>query len=116
MKYVFDLDGTLCTQEKSGEYDKALPIVHMVAIVNHLYEEGHDITIFTARGMNTYEGDLELIFNAHWNQTHEWLLQNGVKFHRLRFGKPAADYYVDDKAVTLEQIRARVKPWKKDDE
>lgn len=110
-RYVFDLDGTICTQQESGKYDLALPIVHMIEIVNHLYDEGNNITIFTARGMNTYNGDVEAIINAYWNMTTEWLQRNGVKYHQLRFGKPAADYYVDDKAVTLEQIRRRVKPW-----
>lgn len=111
MRYVFDLDGTLCTQEKSGEYEKAAPITHMIDIVNHLYDQGHDITIFTARGMNTFDGDLNAIINAYWNMTVDWLMKNGVKHHRLRFGKPPADYYVDDKAVTLETIRHRVRPW-----
>lgn len=115
MRYVFDLDGTLCTQEKSGEYEKALPITHMINIVNFLYDEGHDITIFTARGMNTYEDDVDAARNAYWNITVKWLMENGVKHNRLRFGKPAADYYVDDKAMTLEQIRRAVRPWAKDE-
>jgi carbamoyl-phosphate synthase large subunit len=91
MNYFIDLDGTLCTQEKN--YKKAQPIPAMIKKVNKLYDEGHKITIWTARGATTgiaydviTEAQLEM-----WN----------VKHHHLSFDKPEFDYLVDDKAIEL---------------
>ena len=30
----------------------------------------------------------------------------GVRYHELRFGKPAADYYVDDRMISLATLHA----------
>lgn len=103
MRYVFDLDGTICTQEKSGEYHLARPIPEMVKKVNELYAAGDYIIIFTARGMNTY-GNEDDARRAYSTLTHDWLIDNYVEFHELKFGKPAGDYYVDDKAVLPQEL------------
>ena len=103
MRYVFDLDGTICTQEKSGEYHLAKPIPEMVKKVNELYDSGDYIIIFTARGMNTYGNEYDAR-GAYDELTRDWLVDNGVRFHQLLFGKPAADYYVDDKAVLPQEL------------
>jgi hypothetical protein len=34
-------------------------------------------------------------YNLTYNQLKSW----GCKFHELHMGKPAADYYIDDKGV-----------------
>ena len=95
---VMDLDGTICTQESSGTYHLATPKASIVALVNKLYDNGHRIVIFTARGMDTCNGDLEMIEANYFDMTEKWLLDNGVKYHKLQFGKPAAWKYIDDKA------------------
>ena len=103
MKYVFDLDGTLCTQEKSGEYHLAIPVWPMIHKLNELYDAGHEITIFTARGMNTYQDENKAI--ARYSEmTRDWLVDHGVKFHNFIMGKPPADVYVDDKAMTPDEF------------
>jgi hypothetical protein len=28
----------------------------------------------------------------------------GVKYHRIQFGKPAGDYYIDDKMIGLDVL------------
>lgn len=89
-RYCFDLDGTLCTQEGLN-YEGAEPIASRIETVNALFDSGHEVTIFTARGSGTgidYE-ELTTVQLAKW----------GVKFHKLIFGKPAADSYIDDKAI-----------------
>ena len=30
----------------------------------------------------------------------------GVKYHELLMGKPGADFFIDDKGVTIEDVRA----------
>ena len=54
--------------------------------------------------MLTHNGNLENIINDVGEITKEWLSNNNVKYDELHFGKPYADYYVDDKAVELENF------------
>lgn len=58
------------------------------------------MTIFTARGMNTCNGDVFRVEDAYREMTEKWLRDNRVCYHDLRFGKPAGDLYVDDKSMT----------------
>ena len=90
-KYCFDIDGTICSQEK--DYNNAKPYVDRIEIINGLFEDGNEITLFTARGTVT-KIDWEKVTI---NQLKKW----NVKYHRLLFGKPDADFYVDDKAVDI---------------
>lgn len=91
MIYCFDLDNTLCLS--SGEdYSKSTPQLERIARVNQLYDEGNTIVILTARG--SVSGlDLEDLTR---NQLDSW----GVRYHTLQLGKPYADFYIDDKAVS----------------
>jgi hypothetical protein len=96
MRYVFDLDNTLCDTRKNedGNWDYlgAKPFTDRVRKVNQLYEEGHYIMIETARGC---------VSGKDWYpQTYEQLISFGLKFHELRTGvKLNADFFVDDKGV-----------------
>ena len=91
MIYCFDLDGTLCSQ-RDGDYSNAEPYVDMaIKEVNRLYEEGHIIKIFTARG-STSGRDLTDITKkqlAHW----------GLSYNELILKKPSYDVIIDDRAI-----------------
>jgi trehalose-6-phosphatase len=90
MVYCFDIDGTLCSNTY-GDYEKAVPDTSAIACLNALYEAGHEIVLFTARGSTT---------GIDWRALTERQLRGwNVKYHRLLFGKPDADVYVDDRAV-----------------
>ena len=98
MNYVFDIDGTICT-DTNGDYCSAQPIIERVNTVNRLYREGHQIILFTARGMGS-SGNNDKKARKKWknlteNQLREW----GVKYHYLFLGKPAGDIYIDDKGM-----------------
>lgn len=93
--YCFDLDLTLC-QTYETDYVNAKPIENRIACVNSLYDDGNFIKIHTARGS---ESKIDFR-NLTVNQLNHW----GLKFHELHFGKPAADYYVDDKAVNCDDF------------
>lgn len=98
MRYVFDLDGTLCTNT-DGQYHVAESIDQRIKFLNNLYDNGHHITILTARGMSTYQNDSKKA-NARWYDfTKKQLDAWGIKYHELFLGKPAGDFYIDDKAV-----------------
>lgn len=78
------------------DYSEALPMPNRITHVNKLFEEGNYIKIFTARGSETgidWRGVTEDQFRA-------W----GLKYHELILGKPAADFYVDDKAINSEDF------------
>lgn len=100
-KIVIDLDGTLCTQESTGTYQLAKPKLDMIKRVNELWTEGWTVLIFTARGMNTFDGDIEKIESNYRELTENWLKENRVCYNKLQFGKPSGDYYVDDKCLTF---------------
>lgn len=93
MIYCFDLDNTLCLTIE-GDYINSKPIVERIRKVNHLYEKGNIIKIFTARGSRT---------GLDWRQlTLEQLTKWEIKYHELIFGKPDTDIFIDDKAIHSE--------------
>ena len=92
MKYVVDIDGTICSQEK--DYSKAQPFLDRIEKINNLYNNGHYVVYFTARGTETGIDWREITEN----QFKEW----NVKYHELIFGKPSADYYIDDRMEDIE--------------
>ena len=47
-----DLDNTLCTTNGT-DYENSKPIVKRIDYINRYYDEGHTITIYTARGSKT---------------------------------------------------------------
>ena len=54
MKYVVDIDGTICDKPECREdcdYDTSIPKPDRIAKINKLYDEGHQIIYLTARGM-----------------------------------------------------------------
>ena len=88
--YCFDIDGTLCSQEKT-DYLLAKPFINRVRKVNELKEAGHVVKLFTARGSKS---------GIDWrNETEQQLSGWGVQYDALLFGKPHADFYIDDKAT-----------------
>jgi uncharacterized HAD superfamily protein len=89
--YCFDIDGTLCTNTW-GEYEQAVPFPDVIERVNALHGDGHRILLFTARGTTT---------GVDWRElTERQLAAWGVVYDELLLGKPQADLYVDDRAVS----------------
>lgn len=95
----FDLDGTLCTNTW-GDYASAEPLPWAVDLVNELSEAGHRIIVHTARGTTT---------GIDWRPATEAQLTSwGVRYDELRFGKPQADVYVDDRTHHVDAWRSGV--------
>jgi len=93
--YCFDLDGTLCSTSGS-DYSNSTPKLERIAKVNELASNGRNVIIFTARGGSS---------GLDWTElTKKQLTEWGVAHHELILGKPAADYYIDDKAVKDEDF------------
>ncbi len=97
-RLVVDIDGVLAEAVADLDYAAAGPIRDNVARVNALYDAGCTIVLFTARGSAT---------GKDWSAvTRDQLARWGVRYHELRFGKPPADYYIDDRLTTLPQALA----------
>lgn len=93
-RFVFDIDGVIAKIQKDNDYSLAEPNERMVQIINRLYDMNNVIVLLTARGYTT---------GIDWTEvTRRQLEQWGLKYHELHFGKPNADYYVDDKMLSMD--------------
>ena len=90
MRLVIDIDGTICTEERTFSRSLAAPKEGAVETVNKLFKSGHTILFYTARSWNEYE------------MTQDWLKRNGFKYHQLIMGKPIGDFWIDDRAIKFE--------------
>jgi hypothetical protein len=95
MKYIIDIDGTICTNTY-GDYDAAEPFPERIAHINNLYDKGYEIHYWTARGSNTGINWTKLTIH----QLNAW----GCKYTTAKLGKPAYDVWVDDKAFNDKEF------------
>jgi len=98
MNIFVDIDNTICTTINSQEdkYMHSTPIVERIAEVNKLYDQGNSITYWTARGSESGNNYEEL--------TKKSLEAWGCKYHKLLFGKPVYDKYIDDKSFNVNTV------------
>jgi capsule biosynthesis phosphatase len=99
-RFCFDIDNTLVTAPLTkGDYSSCQPIPHMVQYVRKLHSGGHHIILHTARRMRTHGGNVGAVLSDIGALTLSQLRSFEIPFHEIYFGKPHADFYVDDKAV-----------------
>lgn len=95
-RFVFDIDGVIATLTPANEYRQAEPMPPTIELINKLYDAGNYIILATARGSMT---------GIDWRPVTEQQMSDwGVKYHELHFGKPAGDYYVDDRFISLHDL------------
>ncbi len=94
MKYTVDIDNTIC-QTQGNDYPNSKPLLDRIQKINTLYDAGHEIHYWTARGSNSGVDWLQL--------TLEQLKAWGCKYTTAKTGKPAYDVWIDDKAINAEQ-------------
>ena len=101
MIYYVDIDETICSYPEERAYEKAIPIVENINIINTLYEEGNIVVYWTARGATT---------GIDWTKiTTQQLLEWGAKYTELKLGKPHYDIFICDKAINSNQFFAKSK-------
>ena len=103
MQLVFDIDGVLC-DEYHPDVNHRNPYMDRIEHINNLYYEGHDIIIYTSRGMRSTGNDPVASDLKYRALTETQLACWGLKYHKLFFGKPNADVYMDNKNATLEDF------------
>lgn len=90
--YCLDIDGVLTVDTEGHDYLSRSPHKLNIEAANILHQLGNKIVLFTSRlGIGTDKQD-----------TAQWLRMHGVEYDALLFGKPYADFYVDDKNIQLE--------------
>jgi len=96
MNIYIDIDNTICKSPEGLDYSKAIPLFDRIQKINDLYEQGNNITYWTARGTVT---------GINWKLvTEDQLSKWGAKYHVLKFGKPAYDLFIDDKNINSEEF------------
>jgi len=99
MKIYVDIDETIAyiLGKHGRDYKKALPVPENIAKINKLFDAGHEITYWTARGATT---------GIDWTEvTQRQLKAWGCKHHNLSVGdKPEFDMLIDDKAKRIEEV------------
>jgi CMP-N-acetylneuraminic acid synthetase len=94
--FCFDIDGVIATLTPGNDYAQAGPRLAIIELLRRLYDAGHRIILFTARGTMT---------GMDWRRLTVLQLQQwDVPFHELRFGKPAADFYIDDRMLSFDEL------------
>jgi len=80
------------------------PLYKRIAKMNKLFDEGHEIVYWTARGMKTFKNDPMKCYVELYQLTKRQLDDWGVKYTDLILGKPQYDLFICDKAVSDKEF------------
>ena len=112
-KYIMvDIDGTIChcpgdpksMRDQLGFRD-AVPYPKRIDFMNGLYDEGHFLHYWTARGC--WDGE------DYLQETREQLDSWGVKYNDVAVFKPLYDIWIDDKAIGVDREEEGFEVFKK---
>ncbi len=98
----FDIDNIICRTVKN-KYKHSKPNKKVINLINSLFENGHTIKIFTARFMGRNNENVTKAKKQGYLFTKKQLNKWNIKYHKLIFGKPSYDYFIDDKAMGLDK-------------
>ena len=111
---MVDIDGTVCKQDgdprspdDAFSFRTSKPFPQRIEYLNSLYEEGHYLHYWTARGC--WDG------NDTLEETRAQLDSWGVKYNDVAVFKPFYDIWIDDKAVGVPRdTQAQLSEFKSD--
>ena len=99
-RICFDLDNTLVTFPTiRNDYTSVKPIQKNIDFLKYLKRFGNTIIIYTARRMKTHNGNIGKINSDIGKITFETLDKFNIPYDEIYFGKPYADFYIDDLAL-----------------
>ena len=106
-RFCFDLDGTICKNKVGKQtYADVEPNDGAVEYLKELRNKGHYIIILTARNMQTHNNNLGKIIAVQGPIVIEWLKKYDIPYDELLFGKPNADYFIDDKGIQFTDFKS----------
>ena len=103
----FDLDNVICKTDKKNNYKKSRPIKKNILLINELYELNYKVIIYTARFMGRCNGNAKLAEKKIKPLTLKQLVTWNVKYHKIYFGKPSFDLFIDDKSIFFKKNWAK---------
>ena len=91
-----DIDGTICHTE-NADYENSKPRYYQIGKINKLYNEGHEIVYWTARGGTT---------GIDWSELTKKQLDGWeCKYTRIEtHKKPSFDLFIDDLSKRIEEL------------
>ena len=94
MIFYIDIDETICISPEDRDYNKSVPIFENIKKANDLFDAGHTVVYWTARGTGS---------GIDWREVTEKQFRDWkVKYHDLKFGKPIYDVMICDKVMNTE--------------
>lgn len=100
LRICFDLDNTLVSYpEIAGDYSTVRPNMKTIRICQYFKSLGYHIIIYTARRMKTHHGNVGACIADIGTITIDTLKKFNIPYDEIYFGKPYADYYIDDLGV-----------------
>ena len=103
MKLAFDIDNTIVLFDNNRDYANFKPDTEMVSMINKLYDDGHTIVLYTARGMTSCGPNkisIEIVLPLIEN-----LEKIGLKYHELVTHKISYDFLIDDKTISPDTFK-----------
>ena len=101
---ICDIDGTICSQrvfskerapDDEVSFREAVPFPKRIEYMNSLYDDGHYIIYWSARG---YESGTDFLEESR-KQLDSW----NVKYNECIMFKPNYDIWIDDKAIGVRR-------------
>lgn len=106
--FVFDIDGTLCpVKSKDQKYEDLVPYPEMIEKLRYYKANNARIVLYTARNMNTYNGNLGLINKHTAAVLSKWLEKWDIPYDEIVYGKvwPGhKGFYVDDRTIRPDEF------------
>jgi capsule biosynthesis phosphatase len=100
LRVCFDIDNTLVSEPRiPADYSSVEPISKNIEFLRYLKSQGHVIILQTARRMKTHSGNVGRLVADIGRVTFETLDKFEIPFDEIYFGKPYADFYIDDKGI-----------------
>lgn len=100
LRICFDFDNTLVSYPTvKGDYSNVKPITKNIKFLKLLKSLGHTIIIYTARRMKTHGGNIGKVVADISEVTLDTLKRFNIPYDEIYFGKPYANFYIDDLAV-----------------
>ena len=99
----FDIDNVICSTNSTKNYLKSRPIQKNINLINKLYDKKFNIILYTARYMGRCNGNISEAKKKIKPLTLKQLDKWGVKYHKIYFGKPSFDLFIDDKSLFFKK-------------
>jgi len=100
MTILVDMDGVICTEQRTFERCLATPIPGAREALESLVAAGHTIVIYSARSWSELK------------MTQQWLEAHHIPYDGIHLGKPVADCVIDDRAIRFSgwtQVMSQLK-------